>query len=161
MSWENFEEEQYKYLKKMYSAYAKITHIGGADSTQSDIYIEPKNKENFWVEVKESSSQSGQFVLLANNSNETFEYSGSNKTPINSYSRRIIEYMNSCYTVFNRPRTSGNEISFPGCEKVFYNWIIEKYRDKGVKFIITEGNTIIKLENISSCFDVSATYRWC
>ena len=42
---------------------------------------------------------------------------------------------------------------------IFANWIIQIYKDKGVKFFITNNYTILPVERFQDYFDISAKYR--
>mgnify|MGYP000735012530 CR=1 FL=1 len=129
------------------------------DSTVPDILVESNNGSTFYVEAKHSPAQSGQFVLLPNILTKEFDYSCKNTTSSDKFSNQIINYMNHFFEKYKEAGTKGIEINFPNCENVFFDWIIHKYRSSGVKYIITNGYNIIKLENIPMFFNVSATYR--
>ena len=42
---------------------------------------------------------------------------------------------------------------------ILANWIIQIYKDKGVKFFITNNYTILPVERFQDYFDISAKYR--
>ena len=159
MSWQEFEEDCYKHLKKFYSTFARFEYKGKSDSTVPDILVESNNGSTFYVEAKHSPAQSGQFVLLPNILTKEFDYSCKNTSSSDKFSNQIINYMNHFFEKYKEAGTKGIEINFPNCENVFFDWIIHKYRSSGVKYIITNGYNIIKLENIPMFFNVSATYR--
>lgn len=159
MAWEEFEENCYKYLKERYSTFAQFAHKGKSDSTVPDIEVTTSIGNTFFVEAKQSPAQSGQFVLLPDISTQTFKYSAQNTILENEHSQRIREYMNRFFDTYKEAGTQGVQINFPNCEDVFFNWIIDKYQQSGVEFIITNDYKMIKLENIPKYFDVAATYR--
>lgn len=151
--WKIFEEECFDYLKNTYKN-TKFRYLGKADSTISDIEVIDKN---FFIEVKSSKSQCGQFVVLENEN--VFQYSYKNKTCINKYSEDIINYMNRNFLKFNNAGTNGVDIDMD--KKVFASWIINYYKTKNTKYFITKGNNyiVIPLEKINEYFDITACYR--
>lgn len=61
---EQFELPCYEYLKKFYRTNkTDFHHEGGMDSTKSDIAAIKNGKIDFYIEAKEATAQSGQFVL--------------------------------------------------------------------------------------------------
>lgn len=156
--WENFEIECTDYLKKAYGAYAKFTHKGGADSTVPDIYVETAH-ESFYIDAKHSPAQCGQFVLLPDISTGTFEYSPQNVNHINAYAKKIMEHMNKSFDEFRDAGTSGKDIVMPEDQEVFAGWIMDIYKEKGVRFFITNNQTILPIERFKEYFEISAKYR--
>lgn len=156
--WKNFEVECTNYLKKTYGAYANFTHKGGADSTVPDINVETDHC-SFYIEVKHSPAQCGQFVLLPDISTRTFEYSPHNINQINPYAKEIIEHMNKSFDQFRNAGTTGKDIILPNDQDIFSKWIIEIYKKKGVRFLITNNQILLPIEHIKEYFDISAKYR--
>ena len=81
---EEFERSCFDYLEKYYKTEnTDFYHEGGMDSTKSDIAVIKHGKIGFYIEAKDSSAQSGQFVLLPNEDTETFIFSPRNKSKPN------------------------------------------------------------------------------
>ncbi len=158
-SWEIFEKECTEFLIEQFGDYATFTHEGKSDSTVPDIKVVTKKNIQFYIEAKHSPAQCGQFVLLPNIEKKVFDYSKLNSTPLNDYSKIIIDNMNSNFEEFKEAGTAGKSIEFKDCEKIFYNWIIKTYKDKGVKFFITNNNVILSIDEFPYYFSVSAKYR--
>ena len=126
MSWQEFEEDCYKHLKKLYSTFARFEYKGKSDSTVPDILVESNNGSTFYVEAKHSPAQSGQFVLLPNILTKEFDYSCKNTTSSDKFSNQIINYMNHFFEKYKEAGTKGIEINFPNCENVFFVILILK-----------------------------------
>ncbi|MGO4961399.1 hypothetical protein ACTQ5X_06610 [Jeotgalibaca porci] len=159
-NWQILEEESYVYLKSNYeSSEINFIQCGASDSTQSDILVKKNNKNFFYIDVKSPESQSGQFVLFPNDLTQEFEYSKNNKTQLNIYSKKIIDFLNKNYGHYSTPGTRGENIHMN--KTVFYDWIIDYYLSKNVKYIITKNNNFIlfPIERLSHYFDVSAKLR--
>ena len=62
--WEEFEIQCTEYLNQKFGAYANFIHQGGANSTVSDILVHTNTGNSFYMDVKHSPAQCGQFVLL-------------------------------------------------------------------------------------------------
>ena len=158
--WEQFEDDCFDYLEQNYSINGTtfVKH-GKADSTLPDIKVKKSDGTCFFIEVKDSPSQCGQFVLIPDIEKKIFVYSRQNKTNLNNYSKTIIDYMNTNYKFYVEAGTTGLNINLP--KIVFYKWILDYYYSKNVKFFITRGNcfTILPLEKFCNYFDVSAKYR--
>ena len=67
--------------------------------------------------------------------------------------------MNQDFHTFREAGTKGKDIDMPNGSTIFSDWIIQTYQDKGVKFFITNNNTILPIERFRAYFDVSAKYR--
>lgn len=157
-NWEDFEVDCTNYLNKNFNNYAKFIHKGGSDSTTPDIFVETNNK-NFYIEAKHSPAQCGQFVLIPNIQTSSFEYSKKNIVKLNIYSKTIMEYMNNYFDEFREAGTAGKDINIPNSSNIFSNWIINAYKEKGIKFIITNDYVILPIEKFNNYFYVSAKYR--
>ncbi|ACF07076.1 Uncharacterised protein [Metamycoplasma arthritidis] len=133
---------------------------GDCDSTTSDILFENSINE-FYIEAKMPNAQSGQFVLFPDVDKKVFKYSSKNKSSLNEYTRSIINFMDNSFDNFYNSKPSGNNIEMT--KSVFYNWIINHYKNKGVRFFITKGYDddfiIFPIEKFPKYFDVSAKYR--
>lgn len=156
--WERFEEDCTDYLQRVYGRFANFRRMGGSDSTIPDIMVTTP-KGSFYIEVKESQAQCGQFVLLPDLSTKTFTYSPLNKTPINEYSSIIMEHMNAAFDDYREAGTAGRPIVMNNDQEIFSNWIISAYRGKGALFVITDNYVLIPIERFQEYFNISATYR--
>ncbi|MEH8022995.1 hypothetical protein P9079_11130 [Gallibacterium anatis] len=158
-TWENFEEQCTNFLNKKFGTYAKFVCKGGADSTVPDILVETNSGSLFYIEVKHSPAQCGQFVLLPDLKTKTFEYSSLNGNPINQYSKMIKNYMDNNFSEFVTAGTTGKSIDMPNGSDIFSNWIIQIYKEKGVRFFITNDNIIFPIDRFKEYFEVTAKYR--
>ena len=158
-TWEQFEIDCTRFLMEQFGEYATFIHQGGSDSTVPDIKVTTKKNKQFYIEAKHSPAQCGQFVLLPNVETRKFEYSRLNSTEINEFSKVIINHMNNNFEEFKEAGTAGKNIEFDNCQNVFNDWIIKTYKDKGVKFFITNNNVILPIEDLAEYFNVSAKYR--
>lgn len=157
MSWRTFEEECTAYLNEKYGI--KFEQQGESDSTVSDILYRGERKA-FYIEAKMHSAQCGQFVLLPDLKNGVFRYSPKNKTNENEYTRMIVDFMDSNFYEFCDSGTAGLDINMP--KSVFYNWIINYYKEKGAEFFITKDRgefLIFPIDQFPKYFNVTAKYR--
>jgi hypothetical protein len=131
---------------------------GGSNANDSDIAVYKNGQRLFSIEAKMPGAQCGQFVLLPSGSN--FEFSPRNKSIQTQTTQKIIDYMNSYYSMFVNPGTAGVALN---CSKeYFYSWIIEYYKSKGTKFFIVgcvDSFIIFPIDKFPEYFDVSACYR--
>lgn len=159
-NWENFEKSCKNYLTTNFGMFAKFEHCGGADSSTSDILVNVKDESSFYIEAKMSTAQCGQFVLLINLNEKKFQYSSKNKTSENEYSKMIVDFMNKNFETFSNPGTKGISIQME--KSIFYNWVINYYKEKKVKFFITKNNEeflIFPIDQFHKYFDINAVYR--
>ena len=158
-SWKTFEKDCFHYLVNTYGSVCSFEPLGQSDSTHPDVKAMPFRRDPFYIETKEALAQCGQFVLIPKKSQEVFEYSPRNKTPLNSYSRKILDYMNGNFHLYADPGTKG--VAIPLSETIFYGWIKQYYAGKGVRFFITKGrdHVIVPIEKFQEYFSVSADYR--
>lgn len=156
-NWEQFEIECTDYLNDEYGNYATFIHQGGSNSNIPDILVETNSGDSFYIEVKHSPAQSGQFVLLPDIELQEFVYSNRNSSRVNSYAEAIIAYMNDDFDAFANAGTKGKNIDMN--EDIFADWIIDHYSDIGVEFIISNNHVIIPISELSNYFDISACYR--
>lgn len=158
---ESFELESLKYLKEYYRYNDSIqyVHHNTTDSTHSDIEVLINGESKFFIEVKDTKAQSGQFVLIPNDESQTFLFSPRNKSNPNLITDTIIAHMNSQYENFKNAGKSGCEINLDS--KNFINWIISYYKQKNVRYIITkrENMIILPIDKFGEYFNVSAKYR--
>ena len=157
---EKFEINCYEYLKKFYkNKNTNFYHEGGMDSTKSDIAVVKNGNVEFYIEAKDAFAQSGQFVLLPNEDNQTFIFSPRNKSKQNEMTDIIIDYMNSEFQRFNNAGTTGQSLDID--TSVFANWIIEHYKDKNVKYVISYDSdyVIFPIRKFKQYFNIIANYR--
>jgi hypothetical protein len=157
--WEKFETECTEYLNKKFGNLASFTNAGGSDSTISDIYVRTRKGKEFYIEAKHSPAQCGQFVLLPNISTRSFEYSRLNITPLNSAAKTIIRHMNADFDAYKEAGTTGKDIDLHDGGKIFAEWIIDSYKNKGTIFFITNDYTILRVDDFLEYFYVTAKYR--
>lgn len=155
--WEEFEIQCTKYLTDNFPNISFI-HQGGSNSTVADIKVCSKNGEYF-IEAKNCPAQCGQFVLLPNLKTISFDYSSQNVNIFNKHAQVIINYMNKEFDLFKEAGTAGKDIIFPKCQDIFSDWIIDAYKKKGVRFIISNNYKIVRIEDFAKAFFISAKYR--
>lgn len=157
--WKEFESECTAYLIGKYGPFFELK--GESDSTVSDILVNGGAVwESFYIEIKMSDSQSGQFVLKPDFEHKKFRYSVKNRTPENYYSHQIMEFMNEQFEVFSDSGTKGNNIDIS--KDIMYGWILSHYKEMNVRFFITKDSNrflIFPIQSFEKYFDVSATYR--
>lgn len=157
---EGFELHCYEYLKKFYKTEeTDFYHEGGMDSTKSDIAVIKNGQIDFYIEVKDVSAQSGQFVLLPDEDREAFVFSPRNHSKPNEMTDIIIDYMDSDFHRFNNAGTAGQALNIDA--SVFADWIIEHYKDKNVKYVIScDGDYVIfPIRKFKQYFNIVANYR--
>ncbi|MBI2629837.1 hypothetical protein HYW76_01925 [Candidatus Pacearchaeota archaeon] len=163
--WQIFENNAVDYLNKTINLKdVFFKGEGGANSTDTDIFVYHKNKKLFTIEAKKSPCQSGQIVVLLNNGK--YEYSEESKGQRNSFVDKIISYLNNNMTLYFNPTTASIPIQINN--KILVEWIKKHYEEHGVKFVITSteienfGSSFIKvfpLEELGNNFIVSAVLR--
>lgn len=158
-NWSAFEQSCADYLNSTFGKYAVFECKGGSDSTISDIKVITKSGKQFYLEAKSCPAQCGQFVLFPDEETKSFRYSDKNVSPINPYSTAIINHMNSYFKQFREAGTAGRGIVFENGSAVFASWIIQAYKNKGVRFVITNGKVILPIDDFAGFFDITATYR--
>lgn len=159
INWRTFEIECTNYLNANFKAYAHFTRQGGADSTVPDILATTNQGNSFYIEAKHSPAQCGQFVLLPDISSGTFQYSSQNANKINVYAEKIMKHMNGQFDSFREAGTAGKDIIMEDGSSIFAHWIIQTYKEKNVKFFITNNYTILPVEKFGEYFHVTAKYR--
>lgn len=158
MSWQDFEIECTDYLNEKYGNKGEIdfVHMGKADSTVSDIRVDIKGSPKFYVEVKMDASQCGQFVLLPDFENKKFVFSPRNDSTETTATKKIISYMDNRFDDFS----DGGILEM--YDSVYYEWVIEHYKNLGAKYIITayyDNFIIFPIEKFADYFNIKATYR--
>ncbi len=129
------------------------------DSTKSDIAVIKNGILDFYIEAKDAFAQSGQFVLLPNEMNQTFMFSPRNHSTPNAMTDIIIKYMNNNFQKFNHAGTAGQSLEIDS--NIFSNWIIEYYKAKNVKYVISFNKefVIFPIRKFKHYFNISAKYR--
>ena len=135
-NWENFEIACVNYLRENFGDVADFEECGGSNSTTPDILAKSANGSRFYIEVKKSPAQCGQFVLFPNSERKVFEYSPQNNSKLNKFSQLIINHMNNDFDAYREAGTKGEAILITAGDDVFSEWIKEYYSDKKVKFFI-------------------------
>lgn len=157
---EAFEIRCYEYLKALYAnGNIRFSRKGGMDSTTSDIAVIKNNQVDFYIEAKDSPAQSGQFVLLPDESSKTFVFSPKNHSEPNKLAQIMIKYMNQNFERFNNAGTSGESLEIDN--NIFAGWIVEHYKDKNVKYFISYAKdyVILPIRKFAAYFDILAKYR--
>ena len=160
-TWQEFEDKCYNYLVRKYSnENTRFEQDGRSDSTVPDIKLIKNDEFSCYIEVKMNHAQSGQFVVLPVAEKDFFVFSPKNKTEENEYTQLIINHMNKNFYMYNDAGTAGADLEID--QKVFNDWIINKYKDQNVKYIITEKNNemiLIPIDKFGEYFNISAKYR--
>ncbi len=157
---EQFEIDCCEYLNRVYKTEtAQFYREGGMDSTRSDIALIKDGRTDFYIEVKDASAQSGQFVLLPNEGSRAFTFSPRNHSEPNDMTDIIMNYMNSRFDLFNNAGTAGRRLDIDS--GVFEDWIIEHYISKNVKYVISgfEEYVIFPIRKFGEYFNITANYR--
>lgn len=157
---EQFELRCYEYLKSSYkNKGTDFYHEGGMDSTKSDIAAIKNGQIDFYIEAKDTLAQSGQFVLLPDKDREVFIFSPRNQSEPNEMTDIIIDYMNSDFNRFNNAGTAGQTLNID--MGVFADWIIEHYKNKNVKYVISCDTdfVIFPIRKFKQYFNIIANYR--
>lgn len=157
---EKFELEALDFLKSNFSDNdIEFLHNDTADSTGSDIEVCIRGKSKFFIEVKDTAAQSGQFVVFANESTKTFSFSPNNKSEENEMTDIIIKHMNDNFERYSSAGTAGETIDIIG--DVFAKWICNYYEEKKVSFFISRKTDFIifPIEKFFEYFEISASYR--
>lgn len=157
--WKEFESNCTNYLKDKYGNFAEFILQGGSDSTTPDILVKPFNKPSFFIEAKLSPAQCGQFVLFPEFTSNSFTFSAKNISKRNTCVDSIIEHMNNNFNYYKDVTTRGIDIFFKDCENIFKDWIITYYKEKNVKFLITNNFLILPIDKIADFFEITASYR--
>lgn len=157
---EQFELECLQYLKETYeNENVSFQICGGMNSTVSDIAVMFNGQIEFYIEAKMKAAQSGQFVILPDRNNCNFYFSPKNKSIENIFTEIIIDYINDNYKTFIQAGTTGKDIDIDN--SIFANWIINHYKNKKVKYLITYNNgyIIFPIEKFADYFLISAKAR--
>lgn len=160
--WMNFEKSAAEFLDENLRGLATVEHDGGHDSTVPDILVTSKNdNKSFYVEVKSTSAQSGQFVVMPLSDKKKFVFSEMNKTTENYNEKKMIEHLNKHWDKYSKVSTKGLDIDLPS--DTLSSWITDYYVQKKVKFFISgddmKNPVIIPVKQFSRAFSVTACLR--
>lgn len=157
---EKFELECLNYLIKNFET-KNITFKNNNiyDSTKSDIEVIMNGISKFYIEVKDSKAQSGQFVLLSDDKNKKFIFSPRNKDVPNKFTNKIISQMNKHFEKYNLAGTSPQTININS--NLLMKWIVTHYKNRNVKYVISKKSEIFicPIEKFSKYFNVRANFR--
>lgn len=157
--WLEFEIMGTQYLNNKFGDKAVFYHLGSADATVSDIKVLTKTGREFFIEAKLAPAQCGQFVLLPDVAERCFRFSEKNQTDLTPQVKAIIDHMNAEFEAYKEAGTKGKLIDLHDGGKIFSEWIISAYREKGTEFFITNEYAIFPLCDFERHFTVTATYR--
>ena len=157
--WLKFEEDCTNYLNRKFGDRAVFCHLGGEDSTVPDIRVTTNNGRKFYMDAKLAPAQCGQFVLTPSVASGSFVFSERNKTELTPQVQAIIDHMNADFEAYKEAGTTGKDIDLNDGGKIFREWIISTYIQKGAAFFITNDYTILPIGDFAKHFDVTATYR--
>ena len=159
--WEKHELECINYLQQNFGmdGYIQFKHLGGSDSTKSDIAVYKDRKFLFCMDAKMESSQSGQFVLLPDEKSKTFIFSEANKSELNKEALAIINEMNNNFEKYKSPGTKSILLDIN--QTISANWITSHYKALKVKFFISKGTdfVIVPIDKFEDYFHIEANYR--
>lgn len=157
--WKEFEKDCFKYLSEKYTGDFSLEPHGESDSTKADVEIVFADDSNFFIEIKESSSQCCQFVLFPNKELKNFEVSTDVKSPNTHNRQAIVEHMNGNYKKYSKVGRNGIPIDVE--KDILYGWVADFYTAKKVKFFMTKGDEyiIFPIGKFAHYFDICAFYR--
>lgn len=159
MAWQETEAQCVQHIKNIVGAEIEVIENGGSDSTAPDIVLKKNGKNLFNIEVKEASSQAGQFVIFEDENGKYF-FSTKNKCR-SEVCQPIIDYINNNKKEFKSISTAGTDVN---CDKsLMYQRVKRYYLDeKDSKYFITKSinNFIIfPTEDLDKYFDISCVAR--
>lgn len=165
MSWKDFEENAFEYLKNEYSnfSFLKFKKHGGSNSNIPDIEILKNNKFLFYLECKLKESQIGQFVVLKDLKSSSFIFSSANKGN-ELRAQAIIKHMNDQFEYYS----SKKSVALRCSKNEMIDSVKSYLSSKKVKFLISSNHhsdfvkypiRITKADNIEKHFDISGVYR--
>ena len=163
--WQQFELEACEYLNNVFKDLPFTFKCeGGSDSLGEDIMVYKGKDHIFSIEAKLSQAQSGQFSLIPIEScgKVQYTYSRDNKFPSDSNSEKIIKHLNQNINTYSEVTQRG--IAINGLQSVLINWIINHYKTKSSKFIITSKGigsfkAIVPIDQLRDNFYVHACLR--
>jgi len=156
VKWKKTEKDCFEYLKEKYQN-VSFEYKGNSASTEPDVVVILDNGDRFNIEIKSSSAQCGQFVMLAED--DKFVLSTKNRS-LAEISKPFLEYMNEHFDELKLPGTEGKSIDLD--TNVLAEWIVKYYAAKGTKFFVTKYKrkiVIFPLDKIEEYFEIRCTYR--
>ena len=163
-SWENFEKFACSYIQENFitkNVGLSIVKKGGSDAESPDLCIKKYNKEVLNIEVKNTPSQSGQFVLHPNFETKKFEFSRLNRFVKESVkgTDEIINFLNEDFLAFSETHLLPININ----NEILKKWVVSFYKEhKNVSYVFfgdADNFFISPTENIFDYLSVSAVYR--
>jgi len=158
-----FETECFNHLQTVYGSACTLEHFGKSNATLSDIKV-TTGHSSFFIEVKDTKAQAGQFVLQPDCEERRFIFSPANQTKANQYTDAMIEHMNADFESFLNAGTKGQALNLDS--RIFTLWIMHYYQSKGVRFFMSKSSrsqggqyVILPLERFGHYFDVTAKFR--
>ena len=160
--WEIFQDEATNFLSDYFNINCAMEN--GYDSTTSEITVRDKTKLLTTIEAKFTPAQAGQIILSTENNK--FSFCDKSKNEPNSYSDKIIGYLNANFSSF----VGNNEALIPIdiSDTILFNWVKNIYFAKNVDWIIASNkfNNLTKndllfvpLDEIENYFDISLVFR--
>ena len=160
--WEIFQDEATNFLDNYFNA--DFTMEGGFDATTSHITVRKSNHLITTIEAKFGPTQAGQIVL--DFFDNKFTFCDKSKNESNKYTREIIKYLNSNYSLFAGTNTASIHVNIS--DSILFNWVKTIYADKDVEWIISSNNfnnltlkdlLFIPINEIENYFDISLVFR--
>ena len=160
--WEIFQDEATNFLDNYFNA--DFTMEGGFDATTSHITVRKSNHLITTIEAKFGPTQAGQIVL--DFFDNKFTFCDKSKNESNKYTREIIKYLNSNYSLFAGTNTASIHVNIS--DSILFNWVKTIYKDKDVEWIISSNNfnnltlkdlLFIPINEIENYFDISLVFR--
>ena len=160
--WEIFQDEATNFLDNYFNA--DFTMEGGFDATTSHITVRKSNHLITTIEAKFGPTQAGQIVL--DFFDNKFTFCDKSKNESNKYTREIIKYLNSNYSLFAGTNTASIHVNIS--DSILFNWVKTIYVDKDVEWIISSNNfnnltlkdlLFIPINEIENHFDISLVFR--
>ncbi len=160
--WEIFQDEARDFLNDNFNA--NFAMEGGFDSTTSHITVRKSNYLITTIEAKFDSIHAGQ-VVLSTEENK-FSFNDKSKNDENKYTKEIIKYLNSNYSLFKGTNTANIHVDL--CDDILFNWIKTIYNEKNVEWIISSKKfnnlnqndlLFVPIDEIEKYFDINLVFR--
>lgn len=157
MSRKDIENECFQYVKSITDKNVQLKQLGLSNSSYSDIEVLVRGY-CFYIEIKESESQAGQFVIEKKENN--FKFSDKNKSKFEPC-EPILEFINKNISLYENIGTRPIEVNVP--QSLMYKRIIDYYvnEKKAIFFVTTKENEffIFKTNDLSNYFDIKCVVR--
>jgi len=164
-NWEIFEKSASEFLEKhMNDKDIEFKVVGGSDSTIPDINVYKNKQYITTIEAKFIPSQSGQIVVIDNQTSFSFSQESVNK--FSKYTEIIIKHLNDNFSKYKS--YSSKSIKLDIDKSILFNWVKTNYDNKGAKWIVSskkfdnltkEDLLFIPLNEMDNYFDISASFR--